>query len=164
MMPATVKKVPFMTLIGKRSLSRVLEIGTIVLLFIIPMLVIALPWLITLATGRTPEDPQGYYYRYLITLTYSGVLTELILWQARGIMHNVNTGKVFSANTVRRMRIMAAECYVLALAYLATMVWMHKFFMAVLFVCFVMFGCTLLVFSELFRQANRYKEENDMTI
>ncbi len=153
-----------MAVIGKRSLSRALEITIIVLLAVVPALIIALPWLITLATGRTSEDPQGYYYRYLITLAYSGVMVELLLWQSRGIMHNVNNGKVFSTNTVRRMRIMAAECWVLATAYLATMVWMHKFFMAALFVCFAMFGCALLVFSDLFRQANRYKEENDMTI
>lgn len=153
-----------MKLVGKHGLSRVLEIGLIVLLVVIPALVISLPWLITVATGRTADDPQGYYTRYLITLAYSGVIGELILWQARGVLHNVNVGKVFSADTVRRMRIMAVECGVLAAAYLTTMVWMHKFFMAALFVCFVMIGCALLVFSELFRQANRYKEENNMTI
>ncbi len=153
-----------MKLVGKHGLSRALEIALIVLLVLIPALEIALPWLITLATERTPEDPQGYYIRYLITLAYSGILVELILWQARGVLRNVNNGRVFSADTVRRMRIMAVECLVLATAYLATMVWMHKFFMVALFVCFVMIGCTLLVFSELFQQANQYKEENDMTI
>ena len=153
-----------MKLVGKHGLSRVLEISLIVLLVLIPALVITLPWLITLATGRTMEDPEGYYIRYLITLAYSGVMAELILWQARGVLHNVNTGCVFSTNTVRRMRVMAIECLVLAAAYLGTMVWMHKFFMAALFVCFVLIGFALLVFSELFRQANQYKEENDMTI
>ena len=44
------------------------------------------------------------------------------------------------------------------------MFWMSKFFMAFLFVVFVLGGCLLLVLAELFRQANRYKEENDMTI
>ena len=53
---------------------------------------------------------------------------------------------------------------VLAVAYLATMFWMSKFFMAALFVVFVLAGGVLLVFAELFRQANAYKEENDMTI
>ena len=32
------------------------------------------------------------------------------------------------------------------------------------FVVFVLAGGVLLVFAELFRQANAYKEENDMTI
>ena len=59
---------------------------------------------------------------------------------------------------------MAAEVLVLALFYFATMFWMSKFFMAVLFIVFVLAGGVLLVFAELFRQANAYKEENDMTI
>ena len=153
-----------MKLIGKNGLSRVLEIGLIALLVVIPALVITLPWTITLVTGRLPDDPQGFYIRYLVILAYSGLMAELILWQARGILHNVNVGQVFSHNTVRRMRVMAMECVVLAVIYLATMFWMSKFFMAFLFVCFVMIGCALVVFAELFAQANRYKEENDMTI
>lgn len=62
------------------------------------------------------------------------------------------------------MRVMAVETLVLAVFYLATMFWMSKFFMAALFVVFVLAGGTFLVFAELFRQANQYKEENDMTI
>lgn len=153
-----------MKLIGKNGLSRLIEIGLVVLMFAVLGLLAMLPWSITWVTGRTPDDPQRMYIRYLVILSYSGVMAELVLWQARGILHNVNHGRVFSADTVRRMRVLAVECVVLAVFYLATMFWMSKFFMAALFVVFVMLGCTLLVFAELFRQANQYKEENDMTI
>ncbi len=151
-----------MKLIGKSGLSRVVETSLIALLAIVPLLLITLPWSITWITERTHNDP--YYIRYLVILAYSGVMTELIIWQGRGILHNVNVGRVFSADTVRRLRVMAIECLVLAAFYLATMFWMSKFFMAFLFVTFVLIGCSLLVFSELFRQANEYKQENDMTI
>ena len=60
--------------------------------------------------------------------------------------------------------VLDLQMLVLALFYFATMFWMSKFFMAVLFVVFVLAGAVLLVFAELFRQANAYKEENDMTI
>ena len=151
-----------MKLIGKNGLSRWIEIYTTVLLCVIPLLVVTLPFTITWITERPHGDP--FYTRYLVILTYSGVMAELIFWQARGIMRNVNRNCVFSADTVRRMRVMAAEVLVLALFYFATMFWMSKFFMAVLFVVFVLAGAVLLVFAELFRQANAYKEENDMTI
>ena len=153
-----------MKLIGKNGLSRVIETCLVGLLILVPILVVTLPWSITLATDRTIEDPQGFYIRYLVILAYSGVMAELILWQARGILHNVNNGKVFSNGTVRRMRVMAVEFVVLSAFYLATMFWMSKFFMAFLFVCFVLVGCSLFVFAELFAQANEYKSENDMTI
>ncbi len=151
-----------MKLIGKSGLSRVIEACLIALLVIVPVLLVTLPWSITWITERTSGDP--YYIRYLVILAYSGVMTELIIWQARGILHNVNVGRVFSTDTVRRMRVMAVECVVLAVFYFATMFWMSKFFMAFLFVTFVLVGCSLFVFAELFRQANEYKKENDMTI
>ncbi len=151
-------------LIGKNGLSRIIECCLIALLVIIPLLAISLPWSITAFTDRTPDDPQGLYVRYFVILAYSAVMVELMVWQGRGLLHNVNQGRVFSVDTVRRMRIMAVECVVLAVFYFATMFWMSKFFMAVLFVAFVLIGCSLLVFAELFRQATQYKEENDMTI
>lgn len=144
------------------GLSRVIEIGLIVMMIVVLGLMGTLPWSITWLTERASDDP--YYIRYLVVLTYSGIMAELLLWQARGIMHNVNHKCVFSADTVRRMRVAAVEFIVLACFYFVTMFWLHKFFMAALFVCSVMGGCILLVFAELFRQANEYKEENDMTI
>lgn len=151
-----------MKLIGKNGLSRIIEVCLVALLAIVPVLLVTLPWSITWITERAYGDP--FYVRYLVILAYSGIMTELIIWQGRGILHNVNVGRVFSADTVRRLRVMAVECLVLAAFYLATMFWMSKFFMAFLFVTFVLVGCSLLVFAELFRQANEYKTENDMTI
>ncbi len=151
-------------LVGKTGLSRFVEWSLVALLIIIPLLLISLPWSITLFTERTPDDPEGFYQRYFVILSYSAVMVELMIWQGRGVLHNVNGGKIFCTDTVRRMRVMAVECVVLAVFYFATMFWMSKFFMAVLFVAFVLIGCSLLVFAELFRQANLYKEENDMTI
>ena len=151
-----------MKLIGKHGLSRLIEAGLILLMVVVPALLLTLPWSITWITERTSDDP--FYVKYLVILTYSGVMAELILWQARGMIHNVNHGHVFTADTVRRLRVAAVEVLVLAVFYGATMFWMSKFFMAFLFVVFVLGGCILLVLAELFRQANQYKEENDMTI
>ncbi len=151
-------------LVGQNGLSRIIEYCLVALLIIIPLLLLSLPWSITLFTERTPDDPQGFYYRYFAILSYSAIMVELMVWQGRGVLHNVNTGRFFSTDTVRRMRVMAVESVVLAVFYFATMFWMSKFFMAVLFVAFVLIGCSLLVFGELFRQATAYKEENDMTI
>ena len=151
-----------MKLIGKNGLSRFLEIALFVLMGIVVVLLTALPWSITRITGRIPGDP--YYIKYLVILAYSGVMAELVLWQARGMMRNVNAGRVFTADTVRRLRVAAVELMVLAVFYGATMFWMSKFFMAFLFIVFVLGGCLLLVLAEVFRLANQYKEENDMTI
>ncbi|MBR3778629.1 MAG: DUF2975 domain-containing protein [Clostridia bacterium] len=151
-----------MKLIGKGGLSRHIEIALTVLLCVVPILLVSLPFGITWITERTPDD--AYYVKYLVILAYSGVMSELILWQGRGMIRNVNRGLAFSLSTVRHLRVAAVEVLVLAAFYLATMFWMSKFFMAFLFVVFVLGGCLLFVLAEIFRQAIEYKEENDMTI
>lgn len=153
---------PYMKLIGKGGLSRHIEIALTVLLCVVPVLLASLPFGITWITSRTPED--SYYVKYLVILAYSGVMSELILWQGHRMIRNVNRGLAFSLSTVRHLRVAAFETLVLAVFYLATMFWMSKFFMAFLFVVFVLGGCLLLVLAEIFRQAIEYKEENDMTI
>ncbi len=115
-----------MKLIGKSGLSRVVEVGLIALLVVVPALLLTLPWSITWITARPADVP--FYVKYLVILAYSGVMSELILWQARGIIHNVNCGHVFTADTVRRLRVTAVEVLVLAVFYGATMFWMSKFF------------------------------------
>ena len=151
-----------MKLLDKRGLSGVIEIALDALMVLALFLTITLPWSIPMVTDRVRGD--GWYERYLIVLLISGIMSELILWQARGIMHNVNHGKSFSLNTVRRLRTIGMECIILALIYFAFVFVVTKFFMAVVFVAFSVVGMILLVFAELFRQATEYKSENDMTI
>lgn len=147
---------------GKGSLSRLIEIALSVTMVVILVLLFTLPWSITWRTGRVPGD--YFYIRYLVVLGVSGIMAELLFWQAKGVMHNINTGRVFSSNTVHRMRVMAVETIILAAFYFVTMFWMSRFFMAALFVVFVLASGVCIVFAELFRQATAYKEENDMTI
>ena len=153
-----------MKIIGKKSLSSVIEIALDVLMLVALVLTVSLPWSVEIVTEKVPGAPGMWYEKYLVVLAFSGVLAELILWQARGIMHNVNSGHSFSYDTVRRLRTIGVECLVLALFYFIAVFVVTKFFMVVVFVAFSVVGLILFVFAELFRQATKYKEENDMTI
>ncbi len=151
-----------MNYIGKRRLSHILEVALVICMIAGAGLMAVLPWLITWRTGFTPE--HELYPKFIVILSVTWLMVELLFWQARGILHNVNTGSVFSMNTVRRMRVMAIEAIILATFYFFSMFWFWRFFMAALFLVFVLAAGVCLVFSELFRQATHYKEENDMTI
>jgi len=153
-----------MKLCGSKRFAHILQGCMIAMMVVVAALLLTLPWSITWITERTPEDPEGMYVKYLVVLAFSGVMSELILWQARGILRNVTRGCVFSADTVRRMRVAAIEILVLGIFFGITMFWMNKFFMAFLFVVLVLACCFSLVLTEVFRQANEYKQENDMTI
>lgn len=153
-----------MKTLGKRGLSGAIEVGLDALMLVALGLMISLPWSVSMVTLHHPGEPGSWYEKYLVVLLVSGVLAELILWQARGVMHNVNNGRSFSRDTVRRLRLIGIECLVLALFYFGSVFVVTKFFMVVVFVAFTVVGLILFVFAELFRQATAYKEENDMTI
>ena len=144
-----------MKTVSKNGLSGIIEAALIALMLVALGLMISLPWSITGVTDREPGMEGFFYEKYFVVLMFSGLMAELILWQARGIMHNVNVG---------RPRTIGTECLVLAVAYFVGMFFVTKFFMVLIFVAFSVIGLILFVFAELFRQAIIYKEENEMTI
>ncbi len=153
-----------MKLVGKRGLSGVIEALLVVLMVVAVGLMLTLPWSISFVTHRQPGEEGYYYEKYMVVLALSGVLAELVLWQARGIMGNVNRGCPFCSDTVKRLRIIGIECLTIGISYAIATFFVTKIFMIVVLVTFTIVGLILLVFSELFRQAVAYKEENDMTI
>lgn len=153
-----------MKIVGRRGLSGVIEIALDVLMGVAFLLTVTLPWSIPAVTLKQPGMAGGWYEKYLVVLAVSGGLAELILWQARGIMNNINRGRAFSTDTVRRLRVIGMECLALALFYFGAVFVVTKFFMVVVFVAFSVVGLVLFVFAELFRQAVSYKKENDMTV
>lgn len=148
----------------KPTLSRIMEISVYVLMALDLVLMILLPWLTDTVTTQRPG--KEFYRDYLIILYTSAIIAEFVLWQCRGIMHNVNIGRPFGKDMVRRLRTVGTLCLVLAALYLlfVFVLGFIKFFMALIMVVFAFIGLVLFVFAELFRQAGAYKEENDMTI
>lgn len=153
-----------MKLIGKGGVSRIVEYMVVVLLCLAPLVMVTLPWTIPMITGERPGGALHLFEKYMIILEIAGVLAILVLWQARGVMRNVNRGQAFCADSVRRLRVIAIECLTIGILFGIATFFATKFFMVVVLVTFVTAGMVLLVFAELFRQAVAYKEENDMTI
>ncbi len=154
-----------MKLVGKKGVSGVLEITMWLLMAASMVLLIVLPWFVDTFMMPFNNNPDFWRPRYLVTLGTSGFMALLMLWQARGILHNVNTGTIFTLHTVRLMHVLGAEFLVLSLFYFVMLFFgMTKFTIALLGLVFALAGLIVLVFSELFKQAVAYKQENDMTI
>ncbi len=154
-----------MKFVGKKALSGALEISMWVLMVAVAALLVCLPWFVDTFMMPFNNDNPFWRPRYLITLGVSGVMALLVLWQARSILHNVNTGTIFSLHTVRLMKVLGGEFLVLAVFYFVMLFFgMTKFAIGLLALVFALVGLIALVFSELFKQATAYKQENDMTI
>lgn len=152
-------------LVGKHGLSGVLEIAMWVLMVLAVAILLFLPRFVDTFMMPFNSNPDFWRPRYLVTLSVSGIMALLVLWQARGILHNVNTGTIFSMHTVRLMKGLGIEFLIMSVFYFATLFFgMTKFSIVLLGVVFLIAGLIVLVFSELFKQATAYKQENDMTI
>ena len=148
----------------KLPLSRVTRGSLAVMMGVDLLLMLLLPWLVRTFTDQQPGDKL--YGDYLIILYISGIMAELAMWQCRGVLRNVLSGDPFGKDTARRLCIIGGECLTLAGLYLLFILVLRvfKFFMALLAVVFGFIGLMLFIFADLFRQAGRYKAENDRTI
>lgn len=153
-----------MTLIGKKRLTGALEIAVWVLMAVTVAVIVALPWIIDWMM-QFNQNEEFWRPRYLVTLITSGVLAFLMQWQLRGVLHNANTDKIFSHNTVWRLRVLGGECLTMTAFYVVMlMCGMTKFSVVLVALMFLLAGLFLLVFGEFFLKAIEYKQENDMTI
>lgn len=158
-----------MKLVGKHGLSGGLELFVWFLMAVAVAAIVTVPWLVDwmmeLNVRNEMWDASFWRPRYMVTLAFSGVMALLMLWQARHILHNVNTGTIFTMNTVKRMKILGVQALVVAAFYVVMLFCgMTKFSIGLIALVFAFAGLIALVFSELFRQATAYKQENDMTI
>ena len=149
---------------ASKKLNVVIQVLLASLMVLAAVLTATLWWSIPDVTQRFPGEADGMFEKYFVVLTVSGCMAELILWQALQVMRNIQRGKAFSQNTVRRLNVVGWECLVLATFYFVMTFFLHKFFMVVVFVAFGILGMLLFVLAQLFREAFLYKSENDMTI
>ncbi len=149
---------------NRKGLGKVLEWLLVGLMALAAVLIVTLPWSIPDVTKQFPGGPEQLYEKYFAVLSVSGVMAELLLWQARRVMHNINKGKAFSKDTVMRLYVAGWEALALAAFYFVMTFFLHKFFMVALFVAFTIVGLLLFVLGQLFSEAFAYKTENDMTI
>lgn len=149
---------------NRKHLAKLLEWSLLGLMVLAAVLIVTLKWSIPDVTMHYPGEPERLYEKYFAVLTVSGVMAEFILWQARKIMRNINKGKAFSKDTVKRMYVMGWETLVLAAFYFVMTFFVHKFFMVAVFVAFGVLALVLFVLGQLFSEAFEYKSENDMTI
>lgn len=149
---------------GRSWLSILIEYTLSFLMLLALILTVTLPWSIPAVTLHSPGESGMWFEKYFAVLAVSGVMSVLILWQARAILHIINKVNPFVHETVRRLRIIGVECLVLAAFYFISVFFVTKFFMVVVFVTFSVVGMILFVFAQIFEQAISFKEENDMTI
>ena len=126
------------------------------------MVVVTLPWTLNLAGRYYDAVILEQYVPMLLTLAVSGIFGILIVGQLRKMMRTVVSGSCFVY--VKSLRLMTGFSLCISAAFLIEMFFVPTIATVVIVVIFFVAALFSQVLSQVFGEAVRYKEENDLTI
>lgn len=128
------------------------------------VVLITLPWSLKLAGKYYLEGIAEHYFLMLFIFAAAGVCGILIIAQLRKMMKTVVSGTCFVYDNVRSLEIMAALSLFIAVIFIGKIFVVPTPATAVIILVFFIAALFSQVLANVFSEAIRYKEENDLTI
>lgn len=125
---------------------------------------VTLPWTLKLAGIYYSEDYSENYLPMLFIFAAAGVCGIIIVAQLRRMMRTVLSGTCFVYENVRSLEIMAALSLFIAVIFIVKLFFVATPATAVIILVFFIAALFSQVLANVFADAIRYKEENDLTI
>jgi len=150
---------------GQKNLSQVVEILCTVFQVMGVILILSLPWTLNnYLLFKNSYVPKDVYYSMLVLLVISGICAFCILGQAKKILHNINKKDPFTFETANRIKYISYWCLPIAFAYIIAIYFIPSVFVILVGLTFLFLSACIFIIAQLFYQAVRYKQENDLTI
>ena len=162
-----------MKILGKKSLSTVIKTFLWILLTICLMVVI-LGGIVVIHDFSFLNSSNTS--RSLIILYLSSWPAGVLIAQFIGIFKSLENNYVFDKKNLKRLRISYISSIIMGLMYLINSImlffsqedenWVIVYMLLtyIITLVFLIFGVGLIVLSEIYKKAIKYKEENDLTI
>lgn len=152
-------------ILGKKGLSHVMELLCTVFQVLGVAFLISLPWTLNFyLLFKHSYIESRFYYSMMILLVVSGICAFFILAQAKKILHSINSKDPFTFDTANRIKYISYWCIPIAFAYFAAIFFIPSAFVLLVGLTFLFLSACIFIIAELFYQAVKYKEENDLTI
>lgn len=104
------------------------------------------------------------YAEIVLVYFVLGVSAEVLVWELRKIFQTVLKGDCFVMENVNSLKKMGnVSFFIVAMSIVRSIVYLTVAMLVVIFV-FIIAGLFSKVLAQVFEQAVRYKEENDLTI
>jgi|LSQX01.2.fsa_nt_gb hypothetical protein len=153
-----------MRILDRKGLSGIIQrlielilIGGVLIVLGLPFVV---KWYLNLLAGNTSE-----LYAFLLPFLYAtGIAATVAVFELRKVFITLNRMDPFRSDNVVSFRRISMCCFFIAAAYVVKIFMFNSFLTIILFMVFVIGGFMLMILSEVFRQAVKVKEENDLTI
>ena len=123
-----------------------------------------LPWSLKLAGRYYSRKYIDNFLPMLLVFAAAGVCGVLIIQQLRRMMKTVVAGACFVNDNVRSLETMAALSLVIVVLFIIKVFIVPTPATAIIILVFFIAALFSLVLANVFAEAIRYKEENDLTI
>ena len=162
-----------MKILGNKSLASIIKIFLYMLLGI-SSLVVILGGIILIKDFDFFNSSNAM--RTLVILYLSSWLASLLIYQFIGIFKSLEKNKIFDVENVQRLKISYISSIIMGIIYLLNTIllffsqenenWIIVYIILtyIITLVFLIFGIGLIVLSEIYKKAIKYKEENDLTI
>lgn len=149
---------------GQERINRITKILLDIMFYSGLVVFVTLPWSLKLAGKYYSENYTKHYFAMLLIFAAAGVCGIVIVEQLRRMMRTVIAGACFVYDNVRSLEIMAALSLFIAVFFIVKMFVVPTPATAVIILVFFIAALFSQVLANVFADAIRYKEENDLTI
>ena len=162
-----------MKVLGKKSLSTLIKIFLWILQTIC-LIVVILGGVVVIKDFSFFNSTNTL--KSLIILYLSSIPAAVLIAQFIGIFKSLENNDVFDKENLKRLRISYISSIIIGLLYLINSIilffspedenWVVIYMLLtyIITLVFLIFGVGLIVLSEIYKRAIKYKEENDLTI
>ena len=107
---------------------------------------------------------ESWQIPFMLVLLLSGICCVFMLFHLKKMYRTLLVGNPFIPDNVKRLRMIAVACFLIALIYIAKCFFLFTYGTVIIVLVFII-GCLFcLTLKDLFKQAVNYKAENDLTI
>ena len=140
-----------------RHLLELIMLGGAVIIAFLPVLLQSYLGSLYMGTGEK--------YWFLLPFLYiTGLLALMILYNLRRILKTLGRKNPFMADNVKSLQYIAVSSFIIAVLYIVKVIFFNSFLTIIMAMVFVIAGLFTIILAEVFHQAVKVKEENDLTI
>jgi len=153
-----------MPIIGKNGLSGYVNIFLNLVFFGGIGIYISLPFSLNWYLDYLNVSADGVYYFLLGFLYVTGLFCLAIVYELKKIFKTLNRMNPFMMDNVKSLKNMAICAFLISASYIVKIFVFNTFLTMIIAMIFIIAGLFSLILSEVFMQAVKFKEENDLTI
>ncbi len=151
---------------GRNSLSAYLKIFIVLIMAVAAVVIIGLPIFFKMYLEWLDIFTSNVIgYNYLLTVLYiTGIASFILLNELRKIFNTLENCNPFVIKNVKSLKRISILCFLIGIVYTTKIFVLNSFMTLIIVFIFIVCGFFALILSDVFNQAVKYKDDNDLTI